>query len=275
MKINTLKKDELDIIIKECFTKSDFCRKLGIKPVGGNFKIINKIISFYNLDTSHFLGIHWKKGKHVKGVKHKTIEEICVENSEYTNTNKLKKRLIKEGYKSHKCEICGYSDKIELHHINGNPYDNRLENLQILCPNCHSKTPNFRGSNIKERIHNSGFETIITEEEHIKRQQQKKENRRKTPYIEKQVKFCLFCGKELKGKQYRNRYCSVECYREDNKGQRPTFIQLLNDFKELKSFLQVGYKYNVSDNSVRKWCKLYGLPIHTKEIMEIIKNMNI
>ena len=67
-------------------------------------------------------------------------------------TYKLKKRLIKEGYKEDRCEICGWSCKrsgenlstCELHHINGDSHDHRLENLIILCPNCHSLTDNFR-----------------------------------------------------------------------------------------------------------------------------------
>ena len=77
-----------------------------------------------------------------------TLEEICVKDSTYTNTTALKNRLIKAGLKSDCCEICGFSDKIELHHINGNPRDHRLENLQILCPNCHAFTDNYRGKNI-------------------------------------------------------------------------------------------------------------------------------
>lgn len=69
----------------------------------------------------------------------------------YMNSNALKKRLIKEGYKENKCEDCynkgEWNDKhleLELDHINGDSRDNRLENLRILCPNCHSQTPTFR-----------------------------------------------------------------------------------------------------------------------------------
>lgn len=68
---------------------------------------------------------------------------------------KLLKRLIKEGKKERKCECCGntkWMDQeipLELHHINGDRTDNRLENLQVLCPNCHAFTDNYRGKKNK------------------------------------------------------------------------------------------------------------------------------
>lgn len=63
----------------------------------------------------------------------------------------LKKRLIKEGIFKDECSKCGFNECREgfehsvcqLHHINGDPRDHRLENLEILCPNCHALTPNF------------------------------------------------------------------------------------------------------------------------------------
>ena len=69
----------------------------------------------------------------------------------------LKTRLIEEGYKENKCERCSISEwqgeilVLELDHINGDNKDNRLENLKILCPNCHSLTPTFRGRNHKKK----------------------------------------------------------------------------------------------------------------------------
>ena len=70
-------------------------------------------------------------------------------------TSKLNKRLIKEGYKEARCECCGLSEwlgkpiVLELHHIDGNRKNNKLENLKLLCPNCHSITDNFKSKNVK------------------------------------------------------------------------------------------------------------------------------
>lgn len=68
-------------------------------------------------------------------------------------TKNLKPRLINEGLKEDKCEICeitewnGKKINLELHHINGDGIDHRLDNLQIICPNCHSQTENYKNRN--------------------------------------------------------------------------------------------------------------------------------
>jgi hypothetical protein len=69
------------------------------------------------------------------------------------NRTHLKKRLIAAGLKENRCEECGLREwhgrplSMALHHVNGDGRDNRLENLQLLCPNCHSQTDNFSGRN--------------------------------------------------------------------------------------------------------------------------------
>lgn len=271
---------ELQEIVKNAQSKADICRALGLLPKGGNYATVNRLLVKHEIvwDKDY---TPWNKGKAYKTKQYRNIQEILIENSPHKNTHQLKLRLIKEGLKEAKCEICGHSESIELHHINGNPTDNRLENLQILCPNCHAKTDNYRVKNANQgRIIQDPKTLYLTEEEiqqrEIERKAKKcgktveqylidKEKSKKT-----KEKTCPVCGKVFKPSDSTQKYCSQECYRMDNKGKRPTLIQLIQDFKELKSFVQVGVKYEVSDNSVRKWCRLYGIPDKSKEIKEFI-----
>jgi hypothetical protein len=127
--------------------------KLGLKEAGGNYKVAqNRMKQLGVTLLSGPNGQGWSKGKTL-GPK-KPIEYYLTENS-YHQSYKLKNRLIAEGLKEHKCECCGISEwnnqptPIELDHINGNHHDNRLENLRILCPNCHAQTDTYRGKNKK------------------------------------------------------------------------------------------------------------------------------
>lgn len=86
------------------------------------------------------------------------LEEILNGVHPQYQSNKLRIRLISEGYKEHRCEICGLSEwngkpiPIELHHKDGNTRNNSLDNLQIVCLNCHAQTDTFRSKNDKSKF---------------------------------------------------------------------------------------------------------------------------
>jgi len=128
---------------------------IGLVPAGGNYKTVHGRIKALGLDTSHFTGAGWNVGPRYRSFGHKaTLEEILVENSPYAFTHGLRGRLLKEEWKNHECEECKLSQwrgqfiPLELHHLNGINNDHRIENLQLLCPNCHAQTKNYRGKNI-------------------------------------------------------------------------------------------------------------------------------
>ncbi|MEK7680743.1 MAG: HNH endonuclease signature motif containing protein [Patescibacteria group bacterium] len=130
-------------------------KALGLIEAGGNYAQIKKFLKIYKVDTSHFRGIGWNKGMRGIGVFRTTLQELLTRNN-YYQSYKLKRRLFAAGLKKPFCEMCGWAKKsndgrvpLELDHINGDRYDNRLDNLQILCPNCHSLQPTHRGRNKK------------------------------------------------------------------------------------------------------------------------------
>ena len=148
----TYSEQELREAVKKSTSIRQVLEKLDIVPAGGNYQTTNRRIEKLNIDISHFTGQAWNRGK-VIGPK-RPIEEYLIENS-VVQSFKLKGRLLSEGLKQHKCECCGITKwngkpaPIELDHINGNHHDNRLENLRILCPNCHAQTDTYRGKNKK------------------------------------------------------------------------------------------------------------------------------
>jgi hypothetical protein len=152
MKYN-FNEQEFKEIVNGSVSIAEVCRKMNIRPVGGNYKTIYSKIKLWNIDISHFTGKGWNIGLKFKPKKPTPLNLILVENSTFTSTYHLQRKLISENIKKEECEICKNSKwldfpiPLELHHINGINTDHRIENLQILCPNCHALTDTHKGKN--------------------------------------------------------------------------------------------------------------------------------
>lgn len=155
MKGRTWTEKQLKFAVAKSRSYRQVLNFLNLKQAGGNYAQIKKYIREYNLNIDHFKGRGWNKGMHLPFNPKVSLDKILVKNSDF-QSYKLKNRLIREGLKKLRCEECGWRKKaendripLELHHLNGNSCDHRLKNLKILCPNCHSLKPNYRGLNRK------------------------------------------------------------------------------------------------------------------------------
>lgn len=145
--------ETLSKICAESFSYRECLLKIGCSAAaGGHYDTIKKRIIEYNIDISHFTYKAWNRGK--KTGPKKPLDDY-LSNKFPIQTYKLKNRLLKEGVFEHYCMCCHLKEwmdnpiSLELHHIDGNNKNNSLNNLQLLCPNCHALTDNYRGKNKK------------------------------------------------------------------------------------------------------------------------------
>lgn len=149
-------KEILEPIIKESRSFAEVIKKLNLKQGGGTQSNIKKKCQKFNIDYSHLLGQGWNKyGQPDFNKGKESIEQYFDRETERKPSN-VKSRILSYKLKEYKCELCnlkhekGWMNKdiiIELHHKDGNRSNNKLENLQFLCPNCHSQTSNYRNRN--------------------------------------------------------------------------------------------------------------------------------
>lgn len=145
---------QLEEAVKTSTSWREVLTKLNLKEAGGNYKSTKLVCKRLNLDTSGILGQGWRKGSTNPVKPGRSFKEILVKDSTYSNTGALKRRLIQAGLLEAKCLCCQNNEwlskpiPLELDHINGISDDHRIGNLRLLCPNCHSQTPTYRGKNI-------------------------------------------------------------------------------------------------------------------------------
>lgn len=234
------RKEDILQWIKENRPKAYMCRELKCKP-----------------DTlERYLGIMQIEYKGNPGLKgFKVINNNYIPAEQYilnscVHSSILRDKLIREGIREKKCERCnlttwlGEEINLELHHIDGNHYNNNFDNLQILCPNCHSLTQNYR---------NKGKTKLIMNYQEV--DIPKKSSSRKN-------KQCISCGAPITKQAT---YCE-KCYKQSlQRVKRPDRDTFKKEIRTIP-FLQLSAKYGVSDKSISKWCIAYNLPHKKKDI---------
>lgn len=153
-------KEEIEQFVADSKSYAELARKIGYDDASKNgsaYRTVHQMIDELNLDTSHFTGQGWSKdnfdySRFRYGKKIKTANALNAITS----------------LRGHKCESCGLEEwkgrliPLEVHHIDGDELNSELNNLQILCPNCHALTDNYKGKNI-----NSGS-MIVSDEDFVK-----------------------------------------------------------------------------------------------------------
>jgi hypothetical protein len=230
-------KELLEPIVARSKSFAEVTRELHASSRTGSQTHISRVIRKFNIDTNHFTGRRWTKNISSKDLpqhmKPKPIETYLKKGSTIKSARLLKK-LIKCDMKKHICEHCSrttWNDEsipLELHHVDHDHTNNELQNLELLCPNCHASIHKPKPKPKKERVCT--------------------------------VSFCPDCGKKI---SYGAVHCS-NCYNKyrsetARKCQRtkidwPTRDELLTRLKDT-SYLALGKELGVSDNAIRKRLK--------------------
>jgi hypothetical protein len=172
--------------VETSFSISEVLRKLGLAGQGGSYATFYARVKALGINTSHFIGQAHLKGKTHSYTKPRKLSELLISNGGNITT-RIKGRIIKAGLLKNECYECGLKDKwnnklvvLQLDHINGDHFDNRIENLRLLCPNCHSQTDTFCSKNLT--INPLRF--------------------REGEFLPKEKHKCLDCGKIMASKNY-------------------------------------------------------------------------
>ena len=223
---------ELREIVAACCSMRELLRKLGYKSSGDNKQTVQKYLIEHNIDYSHFTGLS-------VGRKLRTPENTFVSNSDATQAV-VRRMYLRGKYTPYVCAICGLlpewngrSLNLRLDHIDGDNHNHQLHNLRWICPHCDSQLPTFAGRNVtSKRI----------SQQHV----------------------CASCGAAIG----RNATLCVVCARSQRRlcSKRPEQQDLCNALTEHRgNMCAVGRQYGVSDNTIRKWCNLYGLSINRSD----------
>lgn len=242
--------------VKTSITISEVLRKLGMAQ-GGNQRTVKRLVQELDLDTSHWLGNRHLLGRK-RSIKPQIPTDKLLVDGHYHSTHKLKLRLIKENLLKGECYECGISDwqghKLSLHldHVNGKNTDNRLENLRLLCPNCHSITDTYCGRNSNK----SGPNVCLDCGAKIPQRMTRCEKCNNYQPA-KGTNLCVDCGNIVSRQAKRCQKCSIS--HGGTKIKWPSTQELI-EMVNSSSYLEVGRQLGVCDNTVRKRIRKHPQP---------------
>lgn len=157
LRLAAVSNEELAAIVRACRSVAQVCQRLGLPDEGRPHHDLAARIRKLGIETSHFRGQGWSRGEtsrsHLSvasGAKRRSFrdEEVFVANSPIIEGRSIRRRLLAMGL-LYQCAWCGLAEwrgqpiVLHLDHINGINNDNRIANVRLLCPNCHSQTPTF------------------------------------------------------------------------------------------------------------------------------------
>jgi len=248
-----IEKEILEIAVLNAKNLAHVMKNLKRADSSAGRNVVKRFINEYEINIAHFETTAERcerlLGDYINNNHRKSLSEILTINSNYTSSSNLKEKLYREGIKERKCEKCGQDelwrgDRISLilDHKNGIHNDNRLENLQILCPNCNAALlTHCRGAKglLKKTIKEKPTRGMLKIDSYKKRKKYLNE-------IEFDESVELNEG-------------DLDCINRSHKYrriERPPHEQLINEINEL-GFVGTGKKYGVSDNAIRNWIKFH------------------
>lgn len=239
--------ENISKIVEKCINYTQVCDNLKLSTKRGNRNHVRNFIKLNNIDISHF-----KRVGHIKGKKTRLTQESLCSNSHRTGSI-IRVYVIRHKLLNNKlCAVCGVSDEwngkklvLQLDHINGISNDHRLENLRFICPNCHSQTDTFsnKGGNSQSNFNPKYTSNLDTSD------------------IAK-YGTCTTCGKSCTLISKNCKVCRLQS-QKDNRKFNPSKEEL-SDLLDLNPMTKIGELFGVSDNAVRKRCKLLGVEIPSK-----------
>ncbi|MGB3204067.1 MAG: HNH endonuclease signature motif containing protein [Crinalium sp.] len=264
--------------IKEHRSKAFICSQLHCKPL-----TLESYLAKLNIVYKGNQGSRGRNSSNKKPVTNYLYKGSTI------STHRLKLKLLEDGLKVAECELCHTNTwldgnvPLELHHINGDRHDNSLENLQVLCPNCHALTDNHAGKarqSDKQKLSLPSLRFPQNETEPNQRfisvlvfdSAESKARWNKIPLALRQLvnnedgsyscQFaqgnCLSCGKLLISPT-QDTYCSQKCFKLASRRVVRPSKEELEKIIWTKPTSQIANDFGVSDKAVEKWCKAYGI----------------